>query len=158
MRMRTILLLISIMIPLSAMAEESSFDKQDIKQFVREMPFDFEQINQDSQAYRESVFRERNRIFQFVEIDKYPTPQERRRYYILHAIDVSMTIWALNNRDNIKEGNILLSNNPSNRALLTNKLLTIPIYQNMSQPQVVVMNHIIGGVIVHNLYVINKYD
>ena len=156
--MRTILLLISIMIPLSAMAEESSFDKQDIKQFVREMPFDFEQINQDSQAYRESVFRERNRIFQFVEIDKYPTPQERRRYYILHAIDVSMTIWALNNRDNIKEGNILLSNNPSNRALLTNKLLTIPIYQNMSQPQVVVMNHIIGGVIVHNLYVINKYD
>ena len=156
--MRTILLLISIMIPLSAMAEESSFDKQDIKQFVREMPFDFEQINQDSQAYRESVFRERNRIFQFVEIDKYPTPQERRRYYILHAIDVSMTIWALNNRDNIKEGNILLSNNPSNRALLTNKLLTIPIYQNMSQPQVVVMNHIIGGVIVHNMYVINKYD
>ena len=156
--MRTILLLISIMIPLSAMAEESSFDKQDIKQFVREMPFDFEQINQDSQAYRESVFRERNRIFQFVEIDKYPTPQERRRYYILHAIDVSMTIWALNNRDNVKEGNILLNNNPSNRALLTNKLLTIPIYQNMSQPQVVVMNHIIGGVIVHNLYVINKYD
>ena len=146
------------MIPLSAMAEESSFDKQDIKQFVREMPFDFEQINQDSQAYRESVFRERNRIFQFVEIDKYPTPQERRWFYILNAVDVGMTIWALNNRDNIKEGNILLSNNPSNRALLTNKLLTIPIYQNMSQPQVVVMNHIIGTVIVHNAYVINKYD
>ena len=156
--MRTVLLLISIMIPLSAMAEESSFDKQDIKQFVREMPFDFEQINQDSQAYRESVFRERKRIFHFVEIDKYPTPQERRWFYILNAVDVGMTIWALNNRDNIKEGNILLSNNPSNRALLTNKLLTIPIYQNMSQPQVVVMNHIIGGVIVHNLYVINKYD
>ena len=158
MRMRTILLLISIMIPLSAMAEESSFDKQDIKQFVREMPFDFEQINQDSQAYRESVFRERERIFQFVEIDKYPTPEERKWYYVLNAIDLGMSIWALNNRDNIKEGNILLSNNPSNRALITNKLLIIPIYQNMSQPQVVVMNHIIGGVIVHNLYVINKYD
>ena len=156
--MRTILLLISIMIPLSAMAEESSFDKQDIKQFVREMPFDFEQINQDSQAYRESVFRERERIFQFVEINKYPTPEERKWYYVLNAIDVGMTIWALNNRENIKEGNILLSNNPSNRALITNKLLIIPIYQNMSQPQVVVMNHIIGGVIVHNLYVINKYD
>ena len=156
--MRTILLLISIMIPLSAMAEESSFNKQDIKQFVKEMPFDFEQINQDSQAYRESVFRERERIFQFVEIDKYPTPEERKWYYVLNAIDLGMSIWALNNRDNIKEGNILLSNNPSNRALITNKLLVIPIYQNMSQPQVVVMNHIIGGVIVHNLYVINKYD
>ena len=146
------------MIPLSAMAEESSFDKQDIKQFVREMPFDFEQINQDSQAYRESVFRERERIFQFVEIDKYPTPEERKWYYVLNAIDVGMTIWALNNRENIKEGNILLSNNPSNRALITNKLLIIPIYQNMSQPQVVVMNHIIGGVIIHNLYIINRYD
>ena len=156
--MRTILLLISIMIPLLAMAEESSFNKQDIKQFVKEMPFDFEQINQDSQAYRESVFRERERIFQFVEIDKYPTPEERKWYYVLNAIDLGMSIWALNNRDNIKEGNILLSNNPSNRALITNKLLVIPIYQNMSQPQVVVMNHIIGGVIVHNLYVINKYD
>ena len=156
--MRTILLLISIMIPLSAMAEESSFNKQDIKQFVREMPFDFEQINQDSQAYRESVFRERERMFQFVEIDKYPTPEERKWYYVLNAIDLGMSIWALNNRDNIKEGNILLSNNPSNRALITNKLLIIPIYQNMSQPQVVVMNHIIGGVIIHNLYIINRYD
>ena len=34
----------------------------------------------------------------------------------------------------------------------------IPIYQNMNQGQVVVMNHIIGTVIVHNAYVINKYD
>ena len=122
------------------------------------MPFDFEQISKDSQAYRESVFRERDRIFEFVEINKYPTPEERKWYYVLHAIDVGMSIWALNNRDNIKEGNILLSNHPSNRALITNKLLVIPIYQNMSQPQVVVMNHIIGGVIIHNLYIINRYD
>ena len=152
-----ILLLIITATPLSAMAE-SVVLKQDIKDFVQNMPFDFEQISKDSQAYRESVFRERNRIFEFIEIDKYPTPQERRRYYILNAVDVGMTIWALNNRDNLREGNILLNNNPSNRALITNKLLIIPIYQNMSQPQVVVMNHIIGGVILHNLYIINRYD
>ena len=152
-----ILLLIITATPLSAMAE-SVVLKQDIKDFVQNMPFDFEQISKDSQAYRESVFRERDRIFEFVEINKYPTPEERKWYYVLNAIDVGMTIWALNNRENIKEGNILLSNHPSNRALITNKLLIIPIYQNMSQPQVVVMNHIIGGVIVHNMYVINKYD
>ena len=152
-----ILLLIITATPLSAMAE-SVVLKQDIKDFVQNMPFDFEQISKDSQAYRESVFRERNRIFEFIEIDKYPTPQERRRYYILNAVDVGMTIWALNNRDNLREGNILLNNNPSNRALITNKLLIIPIYQNMNQPQVVVMNHIIGGVILHNLYIINRYD
>ena len=96
--MRTILLLISIIIPLSVMAEELSFNKQDIKEFVNEMPFDFEQISQDAEAYKIYLFRERERRLQFVDIDKYPTPQERRRYYILHAIDVSMTIWALNNR------------------------------------------------------------
>lgn len=152
-----ILLLIITATPLSAMAE-SVVLKQDIKDFVQNMPFDFEQISKDSQAYRESVFRERERIFEFVEINKYPTPEERKWYYVLHAIDVGMSIWALNNRDNIKEGNILLSNHPSNRALITNKLLVIPIYQNMSQPQVVVMNHIIGGVIIHNLYIINRYD
>ena len=139
-------------------SKANALTKDEIKQHVQNTPFDFVQIKQDAEAYETLLFRERERRLQFVEIDKYPTPIERRRYYILHAIDVSMTIWALNNRDNVKEGNILLNNNPSNRALLTNKLLTIPIYQNMSQPQVVVMNHIIGGVIVHNMYVINKYD
>ena len=148
-------MLLGLMISFEVNAQPSIYE---IKQHVENAPFDFEQINQDSQAYRESVFRERERIFQFVEIDKYPTPEERKWYYVLNAIDLGMSIWAFNNRDNIKEGNILLSNNPSNRALITNKLLIIPIYQNMSQPQVVVMNHIIGGVIVHNLYVINKYD
>ena len=104
------------------------------------------------------LFRERDRIFQFVEIDKYPTVQERRMYYILHAVDVGMTIWALNNRENVKEGNVFLNNNPSNRALITNKLMTIPIYQNMNQAQIVTMNYIVGTVIVHNMYVIARYD
>ena len=148
-------MLLGLMISFEINAQPSIYE---IKQHVQNQPFDFEQISQDAEAYKTLLFKERQRRLQFVEIDKYPTPQERRMYYILHAVDVGMTIWALNNRDNVKEGNILLSNNPSNRALLTNKLLTIPIYQNMSQPQVVVMNHIIGGVIVHNMYVINKYD
>ena len=148
-------MLLGLMISFEINAQPSIYE---IKQHVQNQPFDFEQMSQDAEAYKTLLFRERDRIFQFVEIDKYPTPQERRMYYILHAVDVGMTIWALNNRDNVKEGNILLNNNPSNRALITNKLLTIPIYQNMSQPQVVVMNHIIGGVIVHNMYVIAKYD
>ena len=148
-------MLLGLMISFEINAQPSIYE---IKQHVQNQPFDFEQMSQDAEAYKTLLFRERQRRLQFVEIDKYPTPQERRMYYILHAVDVGMTIWALNNRDNVKEGNILLNNNPSNRALITNKLLTIPIYQNMSQPQVVVMNHIIGGVIVHNMYVIAKYD
>ena len=139
------------------MPKGHALTKQEIKEELYAQPFDFEQIKQDSKMFND-IFRERKRRFQFVEIDRYPTREQRKWYYILNSIDVGMTIWALNNRDNIKEGNIFLSNNPSNRALLTNKLMTIPIYQNMNEPQVVVMNHIIGGVIIHNLYVINKYD
>ena len=136
----------------------NALTKDEIKDHVYNAPFDFEQISRDSEAYQELLFRERDRIFQFVEIDKYPTVQERRRYYILHAVDVGMTIWALNNRDNIREGNVFLSENPSNQTLITNKLLTIPIYQNMNQAQIVVMNHITGAVIITNLYVIGTND
>ena len=156
--MRKILLLISVLIPLSAMAEELSFNKQDIKEHVQNTPFDFEQISKDAEAYKTLLFKERERRLQFVEIDKYPTPTERRRYYVLHAVDVGMTIWALNNRDSIREGNIFLTDNPSNRALISNKLLVIPFYQNMNRPQVVTMNYIVGGVILHNAYVIARYD
>ena len=137
--------------------EANALSKEEIKEQLNDIPFDFEQIKRDSINFNE-IFKERDRKFQFVEIDRYPTEKERRVYYILNAIDVGMTIWALNNRDNIKEGNIFLNDNPSNQNLIANKLLTIPIYQNMSQPQVVVMNHIVGTVIVHNLYVINRYD
>ena len=137
--------------------EANALTKEEIKEQLNDIPFDFEQIKRDSINFNE-IFKERERKFQFVEIDRYPTEKERRMYYILNAIDVGMTIWALNNRDNIKEGNVFLSNNPSNRALITNKLLTIPIYQNMNQAQVVTMNYIIGTVVVHNLYVIHRYD
>jgi hypothetical protein len=139
-------------------SKANALTKDEIKQHVQNTPFDFEQISKDAEAYKTLLFRERERRLQFVEIDKYPTQQERRTFYILHAIDVGMTIWALNNRDNVKEGNIFLSNDPTNRALITNKLLTIPIYQNSNQPQIVVMNYITGTVIVHNMYVIAKYD
>ena len=137
--------------------EANALSKEEIKEQLNDIPFDFEQIKRDSINFNE-IFKERERKFQFVEIDRYPTEKERRMYYILNAIDVGMTIWALNNRDNIKEGNIFLNDNPSNQNLIANKLLVIPIYQNMSQPQVVVMNHIVGTVIIHNLYVINRYD
>ena len=148
-------MLLGLMISFEINAQPSIYE---IKQHVQNQPFDFEQISQDAEAYKTLLFRERQRRLRIVEIDKYPTTQERRMYYILHAIDVGMTIWAFNHREDIKEGNVFLSDNPSSRALITNKLITIPIYQNMNQAQVVVMNHIVGAVIVHNLYVINKYE
>ena len=81
----------------------SALTKDVIKDHVYNAPFDFEQITRDSEAYKELLFRERDRMFQFVEIDKYPTVQERRMYYILNAPDVGMTIWALNNQITLKK-------------------------------------------------------
>ena len=69
-----------------------------------------------------------------------------------------MTIWALNNRDSLKEGNMFLGEQPSNQALITNKLLVIPIYQNMEQGQIVAMNTLTSIVVLHNFYVIGRYD
>lgn len=155
--MKKWILIIGLVFNFNAYAN-APYSIEEIKEHVYNQPFDFEQIKTDADAYNNLLFRERERRLQFVEIDKYPTARERRTYYILNAIDVGMTIWALNNRENIKEGNVFLNDNPSNRALISNKLLIIPIYQNMNQGQVVVMNHIVGAVIVHNMYVINKYD
>ena len=132
--------------------------KEEIKQYVQDQPFDFKQMSQDAETYKSYLFRERERRLQFVEIDKYPTPEQRRRFYILHAMDVGMTIWALNNRDSIKEGNMFLGEQPSNQALITNKLLVIPIYQNMEQGQIVAMNTLTSIVVLHNFYVIGRYD
>ena len=82
-------MLLGLMISFEINAQPSIYE---IKQHVQNQPFDFEQISQDAEAYKTLLFRERQRRLQFVEIDKYPTPQERRMYYNLHAIDVGMTI------------------------------------------------------------------
>ena len=73
-----ILLLIITATPLSAMAE-SVLSKDQIMEYIHTMPYDFEQISKDSKAYDELLFRERERRLQFVEIEKYPTPTQRKR-------------------------------------------------------------------------------
>ena len=40
----------------------NALTKDEIKEHVKNQPFDFEQITRDSQAYNELLFRERDRI------------------------------------------------------------------------------------------------
>ena len=110
------------------MPKGHALTKQEIKEELYAQPFDFEQIKQDSKMFND-IFRERKRRFQFVEIDRYPTREQRKWYYILNSIDVGMTIWALNNRDNIKEGNIFLSNNPIEHSKQINDNTYISKYE-----------------------------
>ena len=71
-------MLLGLMISFEINAQPSIYE---IKQHVQNQPFDFEQISQDAEAYKTLLFRERQRRLQFVEIDKYPTPQERQKSY-----------------------------------------------------------------------------
>ena len=50
----------------------NALTKDEIKEYVKNQPFDFQQMTRDSEAYNELLFRERDRIFQFVEIDNNP--------------------------------------------------------------------------------------
>ena len=41
----------------------NALTKDEVQEFVKNQPFDFEQITRDSEAYNELLFRERDRIF-----------------------------------------------------------------------------------------------
>jgi len=70
-----------------------------------------------------------------------------------------MTIHALNNSDQIKEGNFLLNDRPSNSALITHKLIVAPlIEQNMNSIQLEFINIMLEVAVLRNAYLMQKYD
>jgi len=70
-----------------------------------------------------------------------------------------MTMHALNQSDLIREGNFLLNDRPSNRALITHKLIAAPLVeQNMNYYQLEFINIMLEVVILRNLYIMQKYD
>ena len=73
-------------------------------------------------------------------------------------MDVASTIYGLKH-SNVKEGNLLLPENPSNAQLIGQKtiLLTL-VHHNMESAQIVVMNWATGMAVARNIYIINKYD
>ena len=68
-----------------------------------------------------------------------------------------MTMHALKNSDKIKEGNPFLNERPSNKALLTHKLILAPlIEQNMNYYQMEVLNIGLEVAIIRNVYIMDK--
>ena len=101
---------------------------------------------------------QKRKAFQFVHVDNIPTERELRISKILHTMDVMTTIYGLKNAD-VKEGNLLLPENPSNAHLIGQKaiLLTL-VHHNFEAEQIVVMNWATGIAVARNIYIINKYD
>ena len=101
---------------------------------------------------------QKRKAFQFVHVDNIPTERELRISKILHSLDVATTIYGLKNA-NVKEGNLLLPDFPSNTQLIGQKAILLTLaHHNMEEGQIVVMNWFTGAAVARNIYIINKHD
>ena len=106
----------------------------------------------------ESWLKENPRKLRFTVPSSEPTYNQRKHFYILNTIDVLMTMYALDQSPNIKEGNFLLNDRPSNSALITHKLIVSPLVeQNMNYYQLEFVNIMLELAILRNLYIMDKY-
>lgn len=145
------LFLTLLVIPLSVSAN------QEVDLTLPDTPFDFEQMEKDGQLIKEWEEREYYRIFN--NPDPLPTQKQIRYSWIVHTLDMATTIYALEHRENIREGNPILGESPNNIEIIGLKLLILPIvHQNSSEHAMVYFNTITTAAVINNLYVITRYD
>jgi len=145
------LFLTLLVIPLSVSAN------QEVDLTLPETPFDYEQMEKDGQLIKD--WEERNYYRIFNDPDPLPTEKQIRYSWIVHSLDIATTIYALENRDTVKEGNPILGESPNNIELIGLKLLILPIiHQNSSEYAMTYFNTVTTAAVINNLYVINRYD
>ena len=118
----------------------------------------FEQIKNDAYLLELNLAKKRKR-YQIIDVENYPTKKELRRSIIIHSLDVATTIYALENRTNVKEGNLILGPHPEVHEVILLKAFVLPfVHQNFEREQLVFMNWAGGVAVTNNLYIINRYD
>ena len=121
-----------------------------------EMPFDYEQMARDGKLIKD--WEERNKL-RFWDNQPYPSEEQIRYSWRVHALDMITTMYALETRDNIKEANWVLGEQPEMQEVFALKMLVLPfLHQNSNEHMMVYYNAITTATVVHNLYVINRYD
>jgi len=85
-------------------------------------PFDFKQIQTDA-----VVIEQDRRRFNFIKLDNPVSDETLTKYYIWNALDFATTAYALENREQVKEGNLILGEDPSLDRLLLHKLILAPL-------------------------------
>ena len=114
-------------------------------------------MEKDGQLIKE--WEERNYYRIFNNPDPLPTKKQIRYSWIVHTLDMATTIYALENRDNVKEGNWILGESPNNIEIVGLKLLILPIvHQNSSEHAMVYFNTITTAAVINNLYIISRYE
>ena len=123
-----------------------------------ETKFNFEQIQRDAKLIEEAAAARRKR-FRFRIIKDEPTIQQIRYSWFINSLDVGTSIYAINNRINLVESNIILGDRPEEGEFLALKLTTVPIaHSNLDTHELKILNSILTFVVARNLYLINTNE
>ena len=88
-----------------------------------------------------------------------PTIQQIRYSWFINSLDVGTSIYAINNRNNLVESNIILWDRPEEWEFLALKLTTVPIaHSNLDTHELKILNSILTFVVARNLYLINTNE
>ena len=119
-------------------------------------PFDFEQIKQDTAKIKAAEY---SYTFNF--------QNPKHKYFvIINTLDLATTIYALENRDNLYEQNILLDDTPEIEELLAQKIIVsyalerLGMFDNtpVADDALSLTNFFVTLAVLNNYYLINKYE
>lgn len=99
---------------------------------LAQQPFDYEQMKADA-----IVIEQDSRRFNFVELDNPATDETLYSFYLWNVLDFATTAYALENRDQVREGNLILGEDPSLDRLLLHKLILAPLIAHNMENDVV---------------------
>ena len=119
-------------------------------------PFDFEQIKEDAARIEAAKY---SYTFNF--------QNPKHKYFlIINTLDLATTIYALENRDNLYEQNILLDDTPEIEELLAQKIIVsyalerLGMFDNtpVADDALSLTNFFVTLAVLNNYYLINKYE
>jgi len=123
---------------------------------IKANEFDFEQMKEDGERIKASEYTY-----------NFDLENPKHKYFIaLNALDIASTMYALENRNTLYEGNPILPKKPELEELILQKAIVIYTLKYMGlfstnpdeQGYLNAMNIAVTTVVINNLYQINKYD
>jgi len=120
--------------------------------------FDFEQIEEDRK--RIDIVLKGSQMHFDIENPKH------KYFVVMNILDIASTMYALENRNTLIEANFLLPERPELEEIIIQKALTIHLLKHIGifsehpadQWYIDGANILLTGVVINNLYQINKYD
>jgi hypothetical protein len=121
-----------------------------------DIPFDYEQMQQDGASIEAAKY---SYSFNFQD-------PKHKYFVIINTLDLATTIYALENRDNLYEQNILLDDTPEIEELLAQKIIVsyalkrLGMFDNTpaSNEALSLTNFFVTLAVLNNYYLINKYE